>query len=138
MNTYEWTCVSEDQKKAVGMVLQVLVQPNTCFEQYQPMGLKPESKYRFYNRQLHFDLKSFGGLINHVAPIHIKQNSVLHNVASAIVKMPGEVEDCVASGKLLMDGRVKLKQGFAATGYADDVRFFQDFASRMYFMEEIE
>ena len=137
-NTYEWTCVSEDKKKAVGMVLQVLVQPNTCFEQYQPMGLKPESKYRFYNRQLHFDLKSFGGLINHVAPIHIKQNSVLHNVASAIVKMPGEVEDCVASGKLLMDGRVKLKQGFAATGYADDVRFFQDFASRMYFMEEIE
>ena len=137
-NTYEWTCVSEDKKKAVGMVLQVLVQPNTCFEQYQPMGLKPESKYRFYNRQLHFDLKSFGGLINHVAPIHIKQNSVLHNVASAIVKMPGEVEDCVASGKLLMDGRVKLKQGFAATGYAEDVRFFQDFASRMYFMEEIE
>jgi alpha-galactosidase len=33
---------------------------------------------------------------------------------------------------------VKLKQGFAATGYAQDVRFFQDFASRMYFMEEIE
>ena len=52
--------------------------------------------------------------------------------------MPGEVEDCTASGKLLMDGCVKLKQGFAATGYAEDMRFYQDFASRMYFMEEID
>ena len=38
----------------------------------------------------------------------------------------------------IKDPKMKLKQGFAATGYADDVRFFQDFASRMYFMEEIE
>ena len=44
-NMYEWTCVSEDQKKAVGMVLQVLVQPNTSFLQYQPKGLKPDVKY---------------------------------------------------------------------------------------------
>ena len=137
-NIYEWTCVSEDQKKAVGMVLQVLVDPNTSFEQYAPKGLKGDASYRFYNRQLQFDLKSFGGLINHVAPIHIKQNSLVHNIAAALVKMPGEKEDFVANGKLLMDGKVKLKQAFAAAGYADDMRFFQDFASRMYFMEEID
>ena len=39
---------------------------------------------------------------------------------------------------MLMNGSVKLKQGFGATGYADDIRFFKDFASRMYFMEEVE
>lgn len=135
-NIYEWTCVSEDKKKAVGMLLQVLVNPNTSFEQYTPKGLNRESKYRFYNRQLQFDLREFGGLINQVSPIHIKQNSLLHNVAATLIKMPGEKEDCVASGKLLMEGSVKLKQGFGATGYAEDIRFFQDFASRMYFMEE--
>lgn len=137
-NVYEWTCVSEDQKKAVGMVLQVLVEPNSCFEQYAPKGLDADAKYRFYNRQLQFNLKSFGGLINYVSPVHIKLNSLLHNAAAKVVKMPGEVEEHVASGKLLMEGKVKLKQAFAATGYADDMRFYQDFASRMYFMEKCD
>lgn len=137
-NVYEWTCVSPDKKKAVGMVLQVLVNPNTSFETYLPRGLNPDARYHFTNRQMEFNLKDFGSLINHVAPIHIKKDSLLHNVASAFVKMKGEKEDCVATGEMLMNGSVKLKQGFGATGYADDIRFFQDFASRMYFMEEIE
>ena len=137
-NIYEWTCVSPDRKKAVGMVLQVLVNPNTSFETYQPRGLDPDARYHFTNRQLEFNLKEFGSLINQVSPIHIKQNSLLHNAASAFVKMKGEKEDCVATGRMLMDGSVKLKQGFGATGYADDIRFFKDFASRMYFMEEVE
>ena len=135
---YEWTCVSPDRKKAVGMVLQVLANPNTDFETYQPQGLEPDTRYHFTNRQLEFNLKEFGSLINHVAPIHIKKDSLLHNAASAFIKMKGEKEDCVATGSMLMNGSIKLKQGFGATGYADDVRFFKDFASRMYFMEAIE
>ena len=136
-HAYEWTCVSPDKSKAVGMVLQVLVNPNTSFETYQPMGLKPEAKYRFTNNQQVFDLKEFGSLVNQVSPIHIKQNSILHNVANTFVKMKGEVEDCIATGEVLMNGSVKLKQGFGATGYADGIRFYKDFSSRMYFMEEI-
>ena len=137
-NIYEWTCVSPDRKKAVGMVLQVLVNPNTSFETYRPMGLDPEARYHFTNRQLDFNLKEFGSLINHVSPIHIKPNSLLHNAASVFIKMKGEKEDCMATGEMLMNGSVKLKQGFSATGYADDIRFFKDFSSRMYFMEAIE
>ena len=119
------------------MVLQVLVNPNTSFETYQPCGLKPDAKYRFTNNQQVFDLKEFGSLVNQVSPIHIKQNSIIHNVANTFVKMKGEVEDCVATGEVLMNGSVKLKQGFGATGYADGIRFYKDFSSRMYFMEEI-
>ena len=36
-----------------------------------------------------------------------------------------------------MDGGVKLKQNFGATGYAEGIRFTTDFASRMYFMEAL-
>ncbi len=136
-NMYEWTCVSNDQSKAAGMVLQVLVNPNTSFETYTPKGLKSSAMYRFTNRPLQFDLKEFGSLVNQVSPIHIKQNSLLHNVASTFIKMKGEIEDSTASGSLLMNAGIKLKQGFGATGYADDIRFFSDFASRMYFMEEL-
>ena len=137
-NIYEWTCVSPDKKKAVGLELQVLFTPNTHFETYSPKGLNPEEKYCFTNRELKINIKDFGGLINQVIPFHIKPESVLHNVAAKLVKMPSEKEKCVASGKLLMEGGVKLKQGFGATGYAEDIRFTTDFASRMYFMEAIE
>ena len=37
-----------------------------------------------------------------------------------------------------MQSGVKLKQGFGATGYSEDIRFSQDFSSRMYFMEKVE
>ena len=137
-NIYEWTCVSPDKNKAVGMMLQQLFSANTHFEQYTPKGLDNEKKYLFYNRELTFDLKEFGGLINQVAPIHIKQNSILHNIIAKVVHMPGEKECCVGSGSLLMESGVKLKQGFGATGYSEDIRFSQDFASRMYFMAVID
>lgn len=136
-NIYEWSCVSKDKTKAVGMITQLLFNPNTSYETYTPKGLKSNSKYHFTNRQLEFNLKEFGSLVNQVSPIHIKQNGILHNVASSIIKMKGEKEDFITTGDILMQG-VKLKQGFGATGYADDIRFFQDFYSRMYFMEEIE
>ena len=136
-NIYEWSCVSKDKTQAVGMITQVLFNPNTSYETYTPKGLKPNKYYHFTNRQLEFNLKEFGSLVNQVSPIHIKQNGLLHNVASSIIKMKGEKEDFITTGDILMQS-VKLKQGFGATGYADDIRFFQDFYSRMYFMEEIE
>ena len=134
----EWTCVSQDGKKAVGMIMQKLVVPNSRFQYYKAKGLNPELKYHFYNRQLKYNVKEFGDLVNTVAPIHVKQDSLLHNVIAKFVKMDGEKEDLYAYGDTLMYGGVRLKQGFAGTGYDDQVRFYQDFGSRMYFMEATE
>jgi alpha-galactosidase len=133
-NLYEWTCVSEDKKRAVGMVLQVLAEPNTAFTQYFPRGLVPEERYHFYNFERKVSVKPFGDLVNMISPVHIKQNSILHNIVDRFVKMPGEIEDYVAFGDVLMSG-VKLKGAFAGTGYDENTRFFPDFASRMYFIE---
>lgn len=136
-NVYEWTCVSPDKKKAVGFEMQVLFNPNTHFETYTPKGLDADTKYLFTNRQLQINIKDFGGLINQVIPFHIKPESFVHNLAAKLVKMPGEKEYCIANGKVLMESGVHLKQGFGATGYAEDIRFTTDFSSRMYFMEAI-
>lgn len=137
-NIYEWTCVSPDKQKAVGFEMQVLFNPNTHFETYTPKGLHPDWKYQFTNRQLKINIKDFGGLINQVIPFHIKPDSFVHNAAAKLVKLPGEKESYIASGRLLMDGGVKLKQGFGATGYAEDIRFTTDFSSRMYFMQTVQ
>ena len=63
---------------------------------------------------------------------------MLQDILSKLKKMDGETEDYVAYGDTLMYSGVKLKQGFSATGYNENVRFFQDFATRLYFMEEVE
>lgn len=135
-NVHEWTCVSKDRKRAVGMIMQELVQPNIQFEQFFPKGLEKQAKYKFFNRDLRYNIKGFGDLVNTASPIHIKQDSVLHNVISKFVTMPGECEEYTSSGSVLMAG-VKLKQGFAATGYNDNTRYYPDFGSRIYFMEMI-
>ena len=136
-NTMEWTCVSPDQKKAVGFLMQKTVAPNTQFEYYKAKGLCPDTQYHFYNRRLQFNVKDFGDLVNTVSPIHIRQDSIAHHLVAKFVKMESEQEDYNVYGDALMYSGVRLKQGFGATGYNEEVRFFPDFASRMYFMEAV-
>ena len=137
-NVTEWTCVSEDRTKAVGFIMQKLASPNTQYECYHAKGLDADGKYHFYNRALKYDVREFGDLVNTVSPIHIRQDSLMHRVVAKLVKMDGETEDVRAYGDTLMYGGVRLKQAFAATGYNSEVRYFPDFASRMYFMEKEE
>ncbi len=136
-NYYEWTCVGKDKTKAVGMLLRVLTEPNSAFAQYFPKGLDGTNKYHFYNVERKVKIKPFGDLVNMIAPIHIKYDSLVHNIVDKFVKMPGEVEDYTAKGSVLMKG-VKLKAAFAGTGYDENTRFFTDFSSRMYFMEKVD
>lgn len=135
-NLMEWTCVSEDKSKAVGMLIQNLVIPNVSFAYYQPKGLNPDMFYHFYNRILKYNIKDFGDLINQVSPIHIRQDSLTHNLVAKFVKMYGETEDTYGYGDALMYAGVKLKQAFAGVGYNSEIRHFQDFGSRLYFMEQ--
>ncbi len=135
-NITEWTCVSQDKKKAVGYVAQKLVSPNTQYEYYKAKGLDADRKYHFYNRFLKYNVKNFGDLVNTVAPIHVKQDSLVHDIIAKFVKLDGETEDYTLSGGMLMYSGVKLKQSFGGTGYNEQVRYFQDFCSRIYFMEQ--
>ena len=134
-NIHEWTCVSKDKKRAVGMLMQELVTPNMQFEKYTPSGLNPLYRYHFYNIGKRHDIRKFGDLINTAAPVHVKQDSLLHQMIAKFVTMPGEVEDYVISGQVLMNAGVKLKPAYSGTGYNENTRYFQDFCSRLYFME---
>jgi len=137
-NITEWTCVSGDKEKAVGMVMKKLAEPNTQYETYRAKGLLEDTIYHFYKEEQKHNIKEFGDLVNNVSPVHIKQDSILHNVVAKVVKMDGETEDYYMYGDALMYAGVKLKQAFGGTGYNGDVRHFPDFASRMYFMEKCE
>ncbi len=136
-NNASWCVASKDMSKAVGFTMQKLVVPNTQFACFFANGLKDDAVYHFYNRRLKHNIKEFGELVNMVSPVHIKQGSLVQELASKFIKLDGETEDYTAYGDTLMYAGVKLKQSFSATGYSEDVRLYQDFAARLYFMEEV-
>ncbi len=134
-NILEWTVVSPEKDKAVGLIFQNQVLPNWQFHSYFPKGLDPAAMYILYGRKRKFDLRNFGDLVNTVAPVHIKSESQIHHILSKFVKMDGETEDCISTGAALMNGGLHMKQAFGGTGYNEETRYFQDYACRMYFME---
>lgn len=135
---YQWMSVSENRDQAIGLYLQTQVIPNYTNGAFRTRGLADEKLYHFTNKQLVFDVREFGDLINMIAPIHVKQDGLIHNVAAQFVKMNGEKEDYQVSGSVLNHVGVRLKQGFGGLGYNDDIRFFQDYCSRLYVMEEVK
>jgi alpha-galactosidase len=136
-NLHEWTCVSPDKKRAVGFLFQELSEPGHPNEVYYPQGLDPDRRYRFYNIEQKVDVRRFGSLINNIAPFHIKTGSLIHRTIDRFIQQPGETENYTAFGSLLMSG-IQLKPAFAGTGYNDQVRFWVDYSSRIYFMEAVD
>lgn len=133
-NFHHWIAVSKDKKQAVGMMMQELVTANTQLEIFKAKGLDPEKTYRFYSLSGKLNVKLFGSLVNTLSPVHIKQDSMVHNMLARLVNMSTEKEEITLSGKELMYAGVKLKPSFSGTGFNENVRVFPDFSSRMYFM----
>ncbi len=134
-NVFEWTAVSEDQKTAIGMLSQKEQRPAEAYQYYQPRGLNPEGLYHFYNIPEKIDIRAFGSLVNMISPIHIRQGGLAHSAIARFYKMDGETEDYTAYGDAMMSAGVQLVQSFVGTGMNEQVRYFPDWGSRMYFME---
>ena len=132
-NVHEWTVVSPDRSRAVGVLMQEQTTANTPYEYFKPVGLDPDRTYRLYNVPGKVNVKLFGSLINYMTPVHIKPDSLVHDIVAKVVKMEEEKEDYTAKGSVLMRG-VKLSQAFNGGGYNEKIRLFPDYASRMYFM----
>ena len=135
-NFLEWTVVSKDKEESVGLIMQKLNVPNFSTHIYYPKGLDEKFLYKVSNRQMKHNVKDFGDLINMLSPIHIKQDSTLHNLIARFVKLDGETELYNAYGDALMYAGIHLHQAFAGTGYNEEVRYFPDFGSRIYFIEK--
>lgn len=135
---YQWIVVDEDKRCAIGLSLQKQVRANSTYSVFKTKGLDPDRLYRFTNTPIVFDIKEFGDLINAVSPISIKQNGMIHNVVSQVVTIKSETEDYIVMGNVLNQIGVRLAQGFGGLGHNDNVRPFQDYASRLYIIEAME
>lgn len=135
---YQWMSVDADKRTAVALYLQKEIQANTGYGRFRAKGLASQKQYRFTNRPVSYNIKEFGSLINMVSPIHIKKDSIAHNLIAKFKRIPSETEDTTAYGDVFVHGGIRLKQAFSGTGYNGETRLFGDFASRMYFFEEVE
>lgn len=106
---HEWVVVSKDQSIAVGMVMQELAEPNLQYLKFRAKGLNPDMKYHFYNVSVPLERKYLG-------------------------KVVSEAESYTLYGDALMYSGVKLFPAYGGEGKGERTRFFEDFASRLYFM----
>ena len=137
-NIYQWSIVDKTKETAVSMLMQKEVVAGEQYLRINLAGLDSNAKYHFFGRKLEYNVKGFGDLVNTVAPVHVKQDGVLHNVIAKFVKMPGETEDYQAYGDDFNENGVKLTQSFVGTGFNENVRYFPDFGARLYFVEKCE
>ncbi len=133
----QWMVVSPDKRRAVTMIWDKLTTPNNFYRKIKTVGLDESFTYHVYNIKLKHNIKQFGSLVNQVSPVHIRQDSFVHNTIAKFYKMDGETEDYTVSGTLLNNAGIKLKQAFGGTGFDDETRLFKDFSSRMYFFEKV-
>ena len=136
-NEIAWTVVSPDRTRAVSMVMQMFTHPNAQWGVLKPTGLDEDVKYHIQGRKLKFDLREFGGLINYVAPIHVKQDSLQHRTIARFYKMNSETEEHNMYGDAMMYAGIHLRSAFASGGYNENMRYYPDYGSRIYTMEKI-
>ena len=132
-----WNIVSPEKSSAVGIVLQGQVKANFGHRSFRTVGLDEEKTYHFYNRVLKYDIHRMGDLVNTMAPIHVKQDSMVHDVISKFVKLDGEIEDVTVSGSLLNHAGIVLNDGYAGTGFNSNTAIYQDYDARIFFIEEV-
>jgi len=132
----KWMVVSEDKSSAVGIVLQGENLANYAHHFFRTKGLDETKRYHFYNRTLQYDVRCMGSLINTMAPFHVRQDSMVHDVIARFVHLDGEKEDKIVSGALLNRMGLPLADSYAGTGFGSNTALYQNFDARMYFMEE--
>ncbi|SFC40278.1 alpha-galactosidase [Butyrivibrio sp. YAB3001] len=134
---YGYMIVSQDKKKAVAFAVEKGSRPNNDYRKIKCVGLDDSKVYKIANRVVPLSLKEFGSLVNAVAPVHVKQDGIIHNIMDKVVHMNGEQQTEISTGAALNNHGFALNASFAGTGYNENVRIMRTGDTRLYMMEEV-
>ncbi|MDY0064092.1 MAG: alpha-galactosidase [Bacilli bacterium] len=124
--------VNKEQTLAFLGFFQGLIHPSMAEDRLYIPGLEEEGIYQLSHQKSKISITRFGGLINLVLPIKVRLNGRLYRLISKVYKIPGDQENCLASGKALKEMGVRLHQQFMGSGLSNRVRVLGDFGSRLY------
>ncbi len=132
-----WIVVSQDKREAVmGNFINLLV-PNSFTPAIKMKGLEQEWLYNVEVRRQKISLDTFGGLVNYVLPVRVNPDGALLKAAGKMYRLTTEEEKYTAYGSLLCKAGIQHLQDFSGAGYHEDMRFMQDFASRLYYISKV-
>lgn len=131
----EWQVVSADGTEAMFGEFLHLLRPNTAKPPLRMCALRSDALYEVTVRPQCVNIKTFGGLLNHVLPVKLNTDGLLVHKASELYMMPCETEYYAVYGDLLMHAGLRQKQSFTGTGYTENVRLMPDFSARMYYLQ---
>ncbi len=94
--------------------------------------LEPLSCYDYSVRKEDISFLRFGGLVNAVAPVHIKEEGFLVSELSRYKSLENEKFEGSVSGAALLGDGLRLKQEWSGTGLGDDIAVILDFGARLY------
>ncbi|MCH5151724.1 MAG: alpha-galactosidase [Clostridiales bacterium] len=133
-----WAIVANDKSQAVANLTNTIHQTIPQQEVLKVPDLTPEGKYKFETRQHVFNLKSFGGLINNISPVHLNEDGKIVDLIAKVYPLKGEVQSYTLTGEMLAKCGVKLNQEWSSTGYDGNTRVMFDFGSRLYSIDKID
>lgn len=131
-----WIITSKDKKHAVAGEFLTLLIPNSQRAPMRLAGLDANILYDINVRRECMDIRTLGGLINHVSPIKLNANGVIVHTVADRYMLPCEEESYTVYGDLLMRAGLRQKQRFTGTGYTKDIRPMPDFSARLYTLDE--
>ena len=134
---YGYMIVSKDANRAVAFAVEKGSRPNNDYRKIKCKGLSEDKLYNVTNRVVPLNLKDFGSLVNTIAPVHVKQDGIIHNIMDKVVHLNGEEQKAVATGAALNNHGLALNPNFAGTGYNQDTRIMRTGDSRLYTFENI-
>lgn len=133
---WQISCAAKEKDKAVTLLFQQENRPNARAARLRVKGIKEDRVYRLGVLPVKVELRDFGGLVNMISPVHIRQDSLMQTIAEKVIAPKSECEDMTASGDLLMKCGAYVKQSFSGTGWDADTRVMGDSGSRLYLLEE--
>lgn len=131
-NVYQFMTVSEDGKEGLACYYEQQSLPNYTYKHLRTAGLDADRMYTMTNRELTYNIKMMGDLINTVTPVHVRPGSVAQEAISRFAKLNGERESVKAPGSVFNLAGVNLAPGFAGTGYNDQTALWGEHGSRLY------
>ena len=129
--------VSPDKTGAAAFAVERNASPNNDYRCIKGPGLEKNAVYHVENRVVPYSVKDLGSLINTVAPFHVKQDGIVHNIIDWIKEVESERQTETITGAAFKSRGISLNSSFSGTGYNEHTRIMRTGDTRLYMFEKI-
>ena len=130
--------VSKDKTLSLVTDKAYLYEPIKSYAHIKLNALSDDYTYKVTSETHEYNIKRFGGTVNMVTKIHIKDGGLLQHIASKFIKLKEGDFSLISSGKTLNNAGLNLNENFNGAGINFKERFYLDFTTKFYVIEKID